>query len=445
MAFDKVLNYLRLGDNAEDPKVAMATIERGVHFRGTNLLILVFAILIASVGLNVNSAAVIIGAMLISPPMGPIVGVVDLGLVRRSLYNLGFAVGASLATSTLYFLVSPLSDAHSEILARTSPTIWDVLIALSGGFAGIIAAASKDRGNVVPGVAIATALMPPLCTAGYGLAHLNWTFFAGAFYLFIINSVFISLSPLATVRWLGYPLLSPAGERVNRRVRHITVLLVLVTVVPSAYLAYRLVLQNAFKTKAEQFITYETTIPDNYLLQRSVDPKLRAISLTYLGTGVTPEQDAALKQRLAVYGIADATLDIRTGLSIHELGREERVMEEGIQSAREQQRVLLSRLHTLNDSLVQVMRLADALMTEAKAQHAGLQWMTIADLPSQLPGADTLGQVVSAHFALYPDTAETGRLHRWLTARLQGRPFTLAITATEPPGREPADRKRKRR
>ena len=174
MDLNRIFVFLRLGADAEEPKLAMEAIERGVNFRGTNMLILVCAIVIASVGLNVNSTAVVIGAMLISPLMGPIIGVgaglgvLDLWLVRRSLKNIGIAVIVSLLTSALYFLISPLSDAHSEILARTSPTIWDVLIALAGGFAGIIAIASKDkvRGNVVPGVAIATALMRPLWTAG---------------------------------------------------------------------------------------------------------------------------------------------------------------------------------------------------------------------------------------------------------------------------------------
>src|SRR5664279_4983721 len=195
----------------EESDVIIENIERGVVFKGTNLWVLIFAIFIASLGLNVNSTAVIIGAMLISPLMGPImglglsVGINDLSLLRKSFYNYSVATGAALATSTLFFLLSPLNEAHSEILARTAPNIYDVLIALFGGLAGIVATASKQKGNVIPGVAIATALMPPLCTAGYGLATLKFEFFIGAFYLFVINSVFIALATFILVRILKFP------------------------------------------------------------------------------------------------------------------------------------------------------------------------------------------------------------------------------------------------
>ncbi|PJC19082.1 MAG: hypothetical protein CO066_00930, partial [Comamonadaceae bacterium CG_4_9_14_0_8_um_filter_60_18] len=183
-----------------------ATFRGGVEFRGTNLWVLMFAIVIASIGLNVNSTAVIIGAMLISPLMGPIMalgygaGINDSALMRSSLFNLGLAALISLIASTLYFLVTPLTLAHSELLARTTPSIWDVLIALFGGLAGVIGATRRIKSNLVPGVAIATALMPPLCTAGYGLATGNLSYFLGAFYLFAINSVFIAIATLMMVR-----------------------------------------------------------------------------------------------------------------------------------------------------------------------------------------------------------------------------------------------------
>ncbi|MEO8732901.1 MAG: DUF389 domain-containing protein, partial [Flavobacteriales bacterium] len=348
MTIERLLSYLRLGADAEDPEVAMDAIERDSVFRGANLLILVFAIIIASVGLNMNSAAVVIGAMLISPLMGPIMGigaglgVRNLWLVRRALKNLGFAVAVSLATSTLYFLVSPLSDAHSEILARTSPTIWDVLIALAGGFAGLIATTSKEknRGNVIPGVAIATALMPPLCTAGYGLAHLNWSFLAGALYLFIINSVFISIAALFTVRWLGYPIMVRDDEKMSRRIKRFTAIIVVVTVVPSIWLAYRLVVENAFEHRAEQFIAYETTVPDNYLMDRAVDGPDRSITLTYMGNGITAHDSIRMHDRLSAYGIPSCKLNIRTGLSLQDLNEQQRTKDAGMQRQLEDQHAL---------------------------------------------------------------------------------------------------------
>ncbi|MDE7150718.1 MAG: TIGR00341 family protein, partial [Candidatus Amulumruptor sp.] len=195
-----LVNYFSFSGQLISQAEAEESIRDGVSFKGTNIVILILAILIASLGLNTNSTAVIIGAMLISPLMGPIigsglgVGVHDFDLIKRSLRNLAMAAGFSVIASTVYFLISPVNEQHSELLARTSPTIYDVLIAFVGGFAGILAIASRNKGNVLPGVAIATALMPPLCTAGYGLATWQLHYFFGAFYLFIINSIYIAFA-----------------------------------------------------------------------------------------------------------------------------------------------------------------------------------------------------------------------------------------------------------
>jgi uncharacterized hydrophobic protein (TIGR00271 family) len=222
----------------EKYETVIENINSGVVFKGTNLWILIFAILVASLGLNVNSTAVIIGAMLISPLMGPImgiglgIGINDLSLLRKALKNYFFASGTGLATSFVYFLLSPLNEAHSEILARISPNIYDVLIAFFGGFAGIIATASKQKGNVIPGVAIATALMPPLCTAGYGLATLKFNFLLGSLYLFIINTVFIALATFITVRLLKFPGKHLAAENADRKAHRIIIAVAIITVLP---------------------------------------------------------------------------------------------------------------------------------------------------------------------------------------------------------------------
>jgi len=205
----KDLFNLRDKDKAHE-RDTKEEIRKGIIFRGANLWILIFAILVCSVGLNVNSTAVIIGAMLISPIMGPIMGIGlgmginDFQLIVKAAKNLGIALLMSIVASALYFWISPLDEAQSELLARTAPNFWDVLIAFFGGTAGIVAGSRKEKSNAVPGVAIATALMPPLCTAGYGLAQLNWDFFFGALYLFFINCVFISLSTYMIVRLLRY-------------------------------------------------------------------------------------------------------------------------------------------------------------------------------------------------------------------------------------------------
>lgn len=195
----------------EDELETIESIKKGVEFKGTNLWVLIFATFVASLGLNTNSTAVIIGAMLISPLMGPIMGfglglgISDFDLIKRSFRNFATATVFSVITSTLFFLISPISEAQSELLARTQPTVYDVLIAFFGGLAGIVASSTKSKGNVIPGVAIATALMPPLCTAGFGLASGNLYYFFGAFYLYFINTVFISLATYMVVRLLKYP------------------------------------------------------------------------------------------------------------------------------------------------------------------------------------------------------------------------------------------------
>jgi len=223
----KVLHFFNLDAELDNPDFVYEEIKKGIVFKGTNLWILIFAVIVASIGLNMNSTAVIIGAMLISPLMGPINGIgfslatYDFDLFKRSVKNFSFAILSSLAASTAYFLLSPISTAHSELLARTSPTIYDVLIALFGGSAGIVAINSKQKGNVIPGVAIATALMPPLCTAGYGIAIGQLNFFFGAFYLFTINTIFIAISSLWITRIIKFPIRNIIENTKRKKIKKI--------------------------------------------------------------------------------------------------------------------------------------------------------------------------------------------------------------------------------
>lgn len=245
-----------LREDREDAVRIDAALRAGIVMRGTNLWVLIFAILIASIGLNVNSTAVVIGAMLISPLLGPSlgvgygIGILDLALVRASVKNLAIASLIALATSTAYFLVSPLHGAQSELLARTAPSIWDVLIAFSGGLAGIIGATRKEKSTVIPGVAIATALMPPLCTAGFGIATRNWRYFFGASYLFTINCVFIAAAAAIVISAFRLPHKKFVESAVERRVKRLLAAIVVVTLLPSLYLAYRLVGDEVFRTRA---------------------------------------------------------------------------------------------------------------------------------------------------------------------------------------------------
>lgn len=253
----KYFNAMPDKENEED---TIKNISAGVSFHGATLWVLVFAIFIASLGLNVNSTAVIIGAMLISPLMGPIigmglaVGINDFDLLKRSAKNYLVATVISVITATVYFLLTPLDQAQSELLARTSPTLYDVLIALFGGAAGIVALATKGKGNVLPGVAIATALMPPLCTAGFGIATGNVLYFLGAFYLFFINTVFISLSTYIGVRMMKFTQKQfTTGER-YARVRRYIIIAVAATMVPATIMTYNIVKESIFTTNVNSFI-----------------------------------------------------------------------------------------------------------------------------------------------------------------------------------------------
>ena len=216
-------------------------IESGVVLRGTNMCILILAIFIASVGLNMNSTAVIIGAMLVSPLMGAIMGIgfalaiYDTDLLKRSATVLLFEVVVALTTSTVYFMLTPISTPSSELLARTSPTLWDVIIAVCGGLAGMIGTTRKEKSNILPGVAIATALMPPLCTAGYGLAVGNLRYFAGAMYLFCINGIFIAISTMLITVFLRLPSKKTANEETRKHLVKRVIIVAVAAIVPSVF------------------------------------------------------------------------------------------------------------------------------------------------------------------------------------------------------------------
>ena len=291
-------------DKAEDTEIE-ARIRDGVELRGATPWVLIFAIFVASVGLNVNSTAVIIGAMLISPLMGPIMGaglgvaVYDFDLVKRSLTNLGIATFISLVVSALYFSLTPLQQTQSELLARTSPTIWDVLIALFGGLAGIVGITRQEKSNVIPGVAIATALMPPVCTAGFGIATGQWQFAGGALYLYAINCVFISLATVVGIRALRLGRHGFANQKTEKRVKATLLALALITSVPSGYLALDLVRQEVFRSKAQEFVDREFIFDKSQLVDTKIDPDKRVIDLSILGEPISPEALHHIEAKLA--------------------------------------------------------------------------------------------------------------------------------------------------
>lgn len=317
-----MVGYFSLSDYLVSQPDAEEAIREGISFKGTNIIILIIAIFIASLGLNTNSTAVIIGAMLISPLMGPIIGiglgmgVEDFDLLRRSLRNLVMAAGFSVIASTIYFLISPVAEGHSELLARTSPTIYDVLIGFFGGAAGIIAIGSRSKGNVIPGVAIATALMPPLCTAGYGIATLQVNYFLGAFYLFLINSIYIALSTFIGVKLMRYKKKAQSDEARARRVRRIVYAIAIIAMVPSLILTYRMYQQNRFDMNAERFVSEQFRFPATTVLtNRATDTDgQRVISVTLIGRPLNADSlQAAMEKQLPAYSLSGVKLDIIQG------------------------------------------------------------------------------------------------------------------------------------
>lgn len=374
----KILDNFKLNREKENFKDVIESIYNGVEFKGTNLWILVFAIFIASLGLNVNSPAVIIGAMLISPLMGPIMGlglgmaINDLTLLKKAGYNYLFAAAVGLITSTLYFAVSPINEAHSEILARTSPTIYDVLIAFFGGLAGILATSSKLKGNVIPGVAIATALMPPLCTAGYGLATGHLDFFFGAFYLFLINTVFIALATLITARLLKFPYKEHLDEREKTRANRIVWIIVIITLIPSMYFGYDIVQKNKFQKKADEFIENEADFPDNYLLKKTINSSSKEITLTYGGLVIKDSAINVLKAKLNKYYLSDCTLKIQQGFSyLNESNNNEQ--EKLLTNTISDKAVVIEKLTHQLDSIDNQKVLTNQVYKELKAQYPTIE------------------------------------------------------------------------
>lgn len=304
-----------------DIQAANLTIRKNIHFRGMTVFILACAIIIASVGLNLNSIPVIIGAMLISPVMGPILGfglglaTNDTSLVRDALKNFLIMVGISILASAIYFLLSPLSPSQkTELLARTNPTIYDVLIALFGGAAGMFATSRKEGGTVIPGVAIATALMPPLCTVGYGLAHLDPKFIFGALYLFIINSIFIALATFLVAKYLRFPSVFAEDEIRRKRARRIIGVIMLIIVVPSIISAVQIVRETNFERSVETLVEKNKTVGRSYIFNYTIEKQGRGHAVQLFVAGeVLPDAE-----KESIYLDAEELGIKRNQLSFHE-------------------------------------------------------------------------------------------------------------------------------
>ena len=435
--FNRVRFHFDLRSDLEKEQVIIEEITRGVSFRGANLWVLIVAIFIASLGLNVNSTAVIIGAMLISPLMGPIigmglaVGINDLELLKRALKNFSFATLISVLTAMLYFLISPLEEAQSELLARTTPTIYDVLIAFFGGAAGIIALSTRGRGgNVIPGVAIATALMPPLCTAGYGLATWQPSFFFGAIYLFFINTVFISLSTFVGVRLMGFRHHElPTPERA-RRARHILTVIIVATILPALLMTVNIIRTSIFENNLRHFIADELAQTGTQILSSGTDAATKELRIVAVGRTITDVQQRAASAHMAQYGLGGYKLSvIQGGASDSLLALSSQLAQRVYSQETEKQKLL--ELSSDNATLTQRLatythceEVAEAIRPELAVLFPAVRALSLSRSVEVQRDTTATSHFVTAVFTVDKGAAwsasDAHRFEAWLKTRLSG-------------------------
>ena len=433
--FNTVREFLKITlnlTNDVDIPAASENIRKNIPFRGPNVYILFVAIIIASVGLNVNSIPVIIGAMLISPLMGPITGLgLGLGtndreLVLFSIKNLLVMVGISLLAATLYFILTPLDiDNPTELLARTRPTIYDVFIALFGGLAGVLETARKEKGTVISGVAIATALMPPLCTVGYGIANLSWQYTIGALFLFSINCIFIAMAAYLMAKFLKFPMKTVEEHRTRYFI--LSYALVILLAATSIFTGYHVIRENDFTKMANQFVKKNQNIGKTYIYdsQVNIDTKPYMLELRLAGETLNEDTKEMLLRDAENYGI------MRSQIVIHE--------DATVQVDRFNETEIVKNLMATNASNVQVrddsIKVLNAQIAHYKQQELPAKQLA-EELQVQLPSITrlTLARgtaleqnlvmseeqvVVVAHCSEMPSEEEKVRVYEWLKIRLQ--------------------------
>lgn len=417
--FGRLFN-LRTGEEAK-PKV-LSNVRSNIYFRGATVWILACAILVASVGLNVNSTAVIIGAMLISPLMGPIIGagfglgIYDFVLLKRSLKNLLIATVVSLIVSTVYFYLSPFKEVQTELLSRTSPNIYDVLIAFFGGLAGVIAVTRVEKGLPVAGVAIATALMPPLCTAGFGLASGNMMYFLGALYLYTINCTFICIATYLVVKFLKYPTVNYLDKKERRNVRFIISAITLSMMIPAVFFAVQMFNKQNFIRNAEKFIASEFIKNGNTLIYKNLDygstPK--TITVAFLTKKYSLDQIDSLQRKLDSFGLTNTSLLIRQDTT----GLRNLTKHTGVTNP-EETNTESAALIALQNKLAGSTYNNEQLLSEAKAIFPDIVSFSIADHDVKI--SDTVSKQIPV--LIYSSSAQLSavnqsRLKQWLKSRL---------------------------
>lgn len=433
--------YLDLRKDRDNELATVESIRKGVEFKGANLWILIFATFMASLGLNVNSTAVIIGAMLISPLMGPImgiglsVGLNDFELMKRSLKSFLITTAFSVATSTFFFLISPVAEGQSELLARTSPTIYDVFIALLGGLAGVVAISTKEKGNVIPGVAIATALMPPLCTAGYGLATGNLIYFLGAFYLYFINSVFISLATFLGVRVMHFQHKVFLDKEREKKVRKYIVAIAVLTMCPAIYLTIDIIRNSLFESAANRFVAEQLSFDNTQVLDKKIQfsGKENEIRVVLIGKEIPEESLALARAKMKNYKLNNTKLTVLQGVkndSVNVSSIRALVMEDFYKNSEQRLIEQEHKITTLKQDLEKYKSfdaLGQAIIPELKVLYPSVKTLSIAhtlEMSIDSVRADTVTLAVLG-FEKKPSTREKEKIAAWLKARTKAKKLRL--------------------
>lgn len=441
-----VKRYFNIMPDMEDRTQVIEQISQGVSFRGANLWVLIFAIFIASLGLNVNSTAVIIGAMLISPLMGPIIGmglaigINDIELFKKAWRNFAVATLISVLTAMVYFLVTPIDEAQSELLARTAPTIYDVLIATFGGAAGITALCTRGKGNVIPGVAIATALMPPLCTAGYGLATGNLLYFLGAFYLFFINTVFITISTFLGVRLMQFPRRTFLATEQQKRAQQIIGAIVVLTMIPAAIMTFGIVRKGISDSHVRSFVKKELAQTGTQIISQEIDRDSMLLNIVAVGKEIDTAKLNEATKRLAFYDLEDYRLNLIQGAKSDSLLQlTHQLQQANTSKALDQQRTaeLMNRNSALQQQLEAYTRyatLSKQVRREAVNVFPQIKQVALSRV-DEWPTDSTKVHYVAAYIQLQkgkriaPD--ERQRLRSWLQTRIQADSLVLLVEGAQ--------------
>ena len=423
-------------ERADDATIAKRLIG-GAKIKGPALVTLILSMFIASIGLNMNSTAVVIGAMLISPLMGPILATgfgfatLNFTVVKSGILRLSLQITIAVLASALYFYISPVQAATSELLARTEPNIFDVFIAIFGGLAGIIGQTRKTLDNVIPGVAIATALMPPLCTAGYGLANGNWNYFFGASYLFFINAFFIFFASFIVLKGVYSLPFHKQAEEVNRRNQLIFLVIGLIMAIPSIYAGYDMTIKYSESNHMEQFIKNDINQEGRrQVIDYSLDQTNKLVDIVVIGAPVTSEEQAQLDDKLQ----KDEYLQPYTLRFVNSVDEKKSTMDKTNLNKSSENLETYKNLNNLYQPTYQLVSETINTMKTTEAEAKAL--FPFVSKVEGMPLIDNLEQPKASRYMVIIHTTSTisdadlERIKAWLEAKLSA-PVTISVEQTK--------------